>query len=247
MKHICFFGDGVTQGLGDRHHMGWPERLALLERNAGHKAQAEHEGHALACYNLAVAWDTSADVALRWHGEAAARLQDYRQAGVIFSFGHGDMVDCDGSGVQVPLWDSASYAEALLCEAALCWPTLWVGPSPVMPQGVSHRSGGRHYTLNAGRVEALNKAYSTIARQRGIPYLDLIAELQKSESWATALADGGGLFPRDAGHQAIAECVYEWASWRRWMDHGFGGGVAVHSKELPPQTLLTPKMVAAGY
>lgn len=250
MKHICFFGDGVTQGLGDRHHMGWPERLAMLERTMRASAQgacALDDAPALVPYNLSVPWDTSADIALRWQAEASARLQDHTQAGVVFNFGHGDMVDIDDDGVQVPLWDAAAYAESLICEASLLWPVLWIGPTPVAGSGGFYQSGQRTYHLTCGRVQAINDAYGDIACRKGIPYLNLLALLDANPAWQEAMRGGTGLFPSAAGHQAVAEIIHQWQPWRRWMDQGMGGGVALRLRDLPPHTLLTPKMVAAGY
>lgn len=246
MKHICFFGDGITQGLGDSHRYGWPERLAALE----HAAAGEQENlseESLALYNLSVAWDSSADIAFRWQTEAIARLHEHHQAGVVFCFGQGDMAECDDNGVQVSLWDSAAYAESLLCEASMLWPVLWIGPPPVAAQGGTHYSSGKAYSLTLGRVQAINDAYAEIAARKGLPYLDLIKALSRNRDWQDALHAGGGLFPRSAGHQAIAEAVQSWEPWRRWMEKGLGHSAQTRAKELPPKTLLTPKMVAAGY
>lgn len=254
MKHICFFGDGVTQGVGDRHHFGWPERLAVLEQMAIHKSSVLSSQGAMplsedgvTAYSLGVTWDTSVDIRLRWRDEAFARLTNRSQAGVVFCFGLVDMTSTDEGGLTTSLWDSTSHAEALILEAANEWPVLWVGPPPISCKTDPVTVQGVTYHFSAARLQALNDAYANIAARNGIPYLNLIATLSADKRWAKAQKQGDGVFPSSIGHQLIAETMSRWQSWRRWMDRGVGGGTVSRAKQLPPYTLLTPKLVAAGY
>jgi lysophospholipase L1-like esterase len=255
MKYICFFGDGLIQGVGDRHHVGWPEHLAVSETEAVRKPDAaspfypqdQLSGDGVTAYSLGVAWDTSADIRLRWRDEAMARLLTQPQAGLVFSFGFSDMASSEQSGMQLSLWDSAVHAEAMISEAAHEWPVLWVGPPPIVRQPPPIRVNGEVFHASAARLQALNDAYAEVAARCKVPYLNLIEILQHSPRWYEALDDGNGVFPSAQGHHVIAREVGRWDAWRQWIDQGFDKAPGCQVKQLPPQTLLTPKMVAMGY
>jgi lysophospholipase L1-like esterase len=253
MKHICFFGDGLIQGIGDPLHVAWPERLAALENGLGaamgdlppaFQVQDQLGGNGVRAYSLGIAWDTSAEIRLRWRDEAMARLLPHSKAGLVFSFGLADMAATDRGGMQQSLWDSTVHAEAILSEAASEWPVLWIGPPPIVRQPPAIIADGEVYHISAVRIQALNDAYADVAARCSIPYLNLIDILQHSPRWYEALDNGNGVFPSTLGHQIIAREVSRWDAWRQWMEDR---PTSTTGKQLPPYTLLTPKMVAMGY
>jgi acyl-CoA thioesterase-1 len=78
---ICFFGDSIVNGTGDDACLGWVGRVC---------SAARRDGIDLTCCNLGIRRDTSADVLIRWHAEARARLPDEYDGGLVFSFGGND-------------------------------------------------------------------------------------------------------------------------------------------------------------
>jgi lysophospholipase L1-like esterase len=255
MKHICFFGDGLIQGIGDPLHVAWPERLATLENGleasdrSVFKIQDQLTGQGLRVYSLGIPWDTSADIRLRWRDEAMSRLLTHPHTGVVFSFGLSDMAATESGGMQQSLWDSAAHAEAMLRDASREWPVLWIGPPPIVRKPPPLEADGEVYSFSAARLQALNDAYADVAERCAVPYLNLTEILQHSPRWYEALDDGNGIFPSAFGHQVIAREVSRWDPWRQWMTHNpsDSNGAGQSRKPLPPQTLLTPKMVAMGY
>lgn len=205
MSDVCFFGDGIVMGLGDEAMVGWPGRLAALERMAGVPVTA---------YNLGVPFDTSACVRARWEHEARARLDGVARPCLVFCFGASDMAERDGSGIRVPLPDSMAHAEAVMRAAAAAWPVLWVGPAPVRSHSPPIANRGRGERFSNARLRALNEAYGAVAARLGVPYLNLMAALDRNAAWAEALAGGTGVYPTADGHQAIAAAVRAWGPWR---------------------------------
>lgn len=219
MKTVCVFGDSVALGRGDEAASGWPVRLAALEGAAGHQ---------LTVYNLSVAQDTSIDVADRWQADCRVRLRRAgAAAGLVFSFGLYDMADEAGIGTEgalrVPLMESMVQAEAIIAAAAEVRPVLWIGPAPVRPQAGPVVEDGHWMKFSRARLEALNAAYSDIARRLRVPYLDLVGLLDNSLPWQAAQRLGNGIHPVAEGHAVIAAAVHGWPAWRLWMDGGAMG------------------------
>ena len=215
MTQVCFVGDGALAGIGVEDGLGWPGRLARRLRR---------QGRAPSVYNLGVRYDTTAEIALRWERECAARLTD--QGGVVFAFGLNDMATHDGDSIRVPLMDSLANAEAIVGRAAARWPVLWVGPPPVLPSNhLRHAVRPRGFVYSHSRLAGLNDAYQSLAAGLDVPYLDLAGALGDGPGWREALERGDGVHPDGHGYELLAAHVAAWDAWRDWFSRrGTGGG-----------------------
>ncbi len=203
---ICFVGDSITNGTLDGDYLGWPGRLCMAERAAGHD---------VTLYNLGVRADTSADIAGRWLGECSVRLPDHVQGALVFAFGVNDAAEEEGVGLRVPLEQSVDNAREILTAARALHPTVWIGPAPVDESRQPIRPGpGVAYHFNNKRTAALNQAYAGLAETLSVPYLDVFTPLAASRAWAKALAGGDGVHPVAAGYALIADLVRAWQPWR---------------------------------
>ncbi len=207
---ICFVGDSITNGTLDPEYRGWPGRLCAAERERGHD---------LTCYNLGVRADTSRLIARRWRAECAARLPDVFPGALVFAFGVNDSAEMAGEGIRVPLAESLEIARAMIEEAKAWLPTLWIGPAPVDEARQPLAPGaGISYDFRNARVAAYSAAYAALAREIGVPYLDLYELLIDDPRWQAALADADGVHATGDGYAAMAEKIGAWNAWRRWLD-----------------------------
>lgn len=206
---ICFIGDSITNGTLDGDYLGWPGRLCVAERAAGHD---------LTLYNLGVRADTSADIAGRWLDECTVRLPEHVNGALVFAFGVNDAAEQEGVGLRVPLEMSVENARTILTAARAMKPTLWIGPAPVDESRQPIRPGpGVAYYFGNERTAALNRAYAELADTLSVPYLDLFTQFAASPVWAEALAAGDGVHPVASGYALIADRVRSWQPWREWL------------------------------
>lgn len=210
MKKICFFGDGLTFGVGDIEQGGWPSRLCRQEAERVQDLQV---------YNLSVPTQTSADIAARWRSEAEPRLTGVARSGLVFGFGLSDMADSDDQGIRVPLPETMAWAERIIGEAKVWRPVLWVGPAPVLRSAEPREEGGHWVAYSAARLAALNEAFRTLAAELAVPYLDLCAALGDNKAYRRALVAGDGVYPTPVGHALVAEVVAAWAAWHEWFPY----------------------------
>lgn len=207
---ICFVGDSITNGTLDGDYLGWPGRLCMAERAAGHD---------LTLYNLGVRADTSAHIAERWQEECAVRLPDHTPGALVFAFGVNDAADEQGVGIRVPQEASVANARTILSTARAWKPTLWIGPAPIdETRQPLVPAPGVAYAFDNTRTSELSRAYAELAEELEIPYLDLFTPLAASAAWAEALAGGDGVHPPAAGYAEIADRVRAWPAWRAWLD-----------------------------
>lgn len=208
MKKICFFGDGLTFGVGDAEQGGWPARLWRQEVERVHDLQV---------YNLSVPTQTSADIAGRWRAEAETRLTGVARSGLAFCFGLSDMADIDDQGIRVALFDSLAWAEKIMTEAKTWRPVLWIGPAPMLRSAEPREEGGHWVAYSPARLAALNEAFRTLAAELNVPYLDLCAVLGENKDYRRALIDGDGVHPTAPGHAVVADVVSGWSAWQDWF------------------------------
>jgi len=196
---ICFIGDSLTLGTGDPEHRGWPGRLAQMSSEAARAA-----GKEINVYNLGIRGNRSNDILERWLTETARRLPEGQDCRLVFCFGGADASRPQGYPRVMPDTSMAN-ARLLLQAAKEAWPTLWLGPTPMLcPE------------RNQSASE-LNKGYSLLARTLDIPYLNIFTPLSASQDYMNDLTTGDGVHPGAAGYGLLAEIVAGWDAWRAWL------------------------------
>ena len=211
---ICFVGDSITQGTKDDTTLGWPGRLV---------AGARAKGHDLTCYNLGIRRDTSKDIERRWLAEVEARLPKTSPGAVIFMFGINDMQSAAGELFRVPPPESSKTARAMVAEAKAHWPVLWISPVPPVP---GHRTKDAFPDLEDDYVNArttkLVEAYSHIAKELEVPFLDLYTPLMKNGftrwRWLRALKAGDGIHPVASGYALMAKLIAHSEQWQDLLE-----------------------------
>ena len=207
---ICFVGDSITQGTIDADCLGWPGRLGQREQASGHDVTV---------YNLGVRAETSRQIAARWRRECEPRLPDIVPGALVFAFGVNDMAEDPEAGIRVPIPESIATARDMVGTAAAWKPTLWVGPGPAdMDRQPFSPAPGISYSFHNDRVVELNSAYTRLAADLGVPYLDIYETLSADRVWAAALARGDGVHPSADGYALLARLVGDWPAWRAWFD-----------------------------
>jgi acyl-CoA thioesterase-1 len=204
---ICFVGDSYVDGTGDPECLGWVGRVC---RNAWER------GNGLTFYNLGVRGDTTACVERRWRRECDARVGAQNGGRLVFSFGINDGAEGSDGGQRLAIDVSLEHARRMISLAAQWLPIVWIGPppanermSPISPfPGVS-------YSFSNDRLLALNDAFTGLARELGVPYLDIAATLVDHERYQASLVTGDGIHCSAEGYGIIAEMVDAWPAWRR--------------------------------
>jgi acyl-CoA thioesterase I len=207
---VCFLGDSLVAGTGDREHLGWPGRLCAAEAA---------KGHDLTLYNLGVRADTSLLLARRWMQECQARLPAGVAAGLVFAFGVNDTAQEPDGRLRVVPEASLALAREILTAAKAWLPTLLIGPLPVeesmMPlvvPGLSVRD------MRNDRIVACNRAYAALCAELELPFVDLYSQLIGDAAWFDSLKAGDGIHPTAAGYALLARAIGASAPWRRWID-----------------------------
>jgi len=208
---VCFVGDSITTGVGDGRWLGWPIRLCAREGA---------DGRDVTPYSLGVRGDCSEDVRRRWRQECTLRLPPECPGGIVFAFGINDTCDRGGRR-RVSLRRSIANAKAVVASAAAWRPTLWIGPPCVSAARTPWRvtTNGVVHEFRNERIAELSNAFATIARDRGVPYLDLCRSLASSAGWGASLARGDGVHPDARGHARLASIVGGWTAWRALVGH----------------------------
>lgn len=209
---ICFVGDSITVGTGDDDFLSWPGRLCQRECK---------KGHDLALYNLGIRGDTSDMVRARWRAECEARTPPDVAVALVFAFGINDACEDvgNGTGLRVPLAKSLANARAVL-EPAKAWlPTLWIGPTPVDEAKMPLRPRPSiNYHFRNSVIGEYNAAFGALARELGVPYLDLFSVFKDKSPFAADLTKGDGVHPLRDGYALMADAVERWPAWRAWLD-----------------------------
>ncbi len=197
MKHmrICFVGDSFVNGTGDPTSLGWAGRLC---------AAAQQHGHEITYYNLGIRGHTSRQIAQRWQAEVRARLPRDVDGRIVFSFGANDITLEDGK-VRVPLAESLENTQHILATAQQLFPTIMVGPPPLLEDDVNQR------------IASLSQRLTSVCEAMKVPYLEVFTPLQQVQVWKEEVAANDGAHPRAAGYALLAHLVQEWSVWKSWF------------------------------
>ncbi len=207
---ICFVGDSLVLGTNDETYLGWPGRLCRDGRAAGHD---------VSLYNLGIRAETSEQIAPRWRAECKARIWDVHPGALVFSFGANDCAEIIGEGRRVSLEHSKEIARSMMAQARDWLPTLWVGPPPVDDSRQPFQvNADLAYHFASERMAELNAAYTEIAADLGIPYLDMYARLIDDPAWPGMYEDADGVHPIAAGYEVMAEHIADWEAWQAWFE-----------------------------
>jgi lysophospholipase L1-like esterase len=192
---ICFVGDSFVNGTGDPTFLGWVGRLCVA---------AAQQGHEITSYHLGIRGHTSRQIAQRWHAEVTARLPGDCDGRIVFSFGANDMILEDGQ-LRVPRASSLQNTQSLLATAQQLFPTIMIGPPPLLDEEVNQRIASLSQHL-AGVCEAIN-----------VPYLEVFTALEHAPLWKQEIASNDGAHPRAAGYALLAQLVQDWSGWLSWL------------------------------
>ncbi len=197
MKHmrICFVGDSFVNGTGDPTFLGWAGRLCVT---------AQQQGHEITYYNLGIRGETSRQIAHRWRAEVTARLPRDVDGRIVFSFGANDMTLEEGE-VRVPLAESLQNTQSILATARQLFPTIMVGPPPLLEDELNQR------------LASLSQQLTLVCEATKVPYLEVFTSLQHMQVWKEEVASNDGAHPRAAGYALLAQLVQEWSCWKSWL------------------------------
>ncbi len=195
---ICFFGDSFVNGTGDDDALGWVGRLVARARQAGRDITA---------YNLGIRRNTSADVAARWHDEAALRVSPEHDGRLIFSFGANDCATIDsGDGPRIGHAESLAHAESILVAARRWLPTSMIGPGIIACDAEA-----------TARIHALSADYAELCARIGVPYFEICHLVSASPIWNQEALAGDGAHPNRGGYALVAAAIADWPPWQAWI------------------------------
>ncbi|MBL4838061.1 MAG: hypothetical protein JKY34_10830 [Kordiimonadaceae bacterium] len=194
---ICFFGDSFVNGAGDDDCLGWTGRICSVARKAGKD---------ITQYNLGVRGDTSADIMGRWQQEAGARMKTGDEGRLVFSFGANDCAAGEDGRARLPQTDRLKNARSIFVAAPKVWPTLVVGPVPLVGDVTANK-----------RLADLSRQAGVFAKAHRVPYLDVFTTLKDSQLWQDECVAGDGVHPGAAGYELIADLVSGWDAWQQMV------------------------------
>lgn len=195
---ICFIGDSLVNGVNDPDARGWVGRLVADIRGG--------DATLLAAYNLGIRRNSSADILDRWEDEVARRIFDDAPLRLVFSFGAVDMAPLPDRESRLTMEESVDNARKILTRANELYPVIMVGPPPMADPSFTRR------------LTQLDERYAVLCTELGIPYLQIIADLQNSEIYLDELVSGDGIHPCAAGYSHIFRLVNAWPAWRGWIE-----------------------------
>lgn len=188
---ICFFGDSLINGTGDRQALGWTGRVC---------AAANQEKFIVTNYNLGVRRNTSQDVRARWHSEFEQRKVNNADCRIIFSFGVNDTVIENGK-TRVNEKVSLTNARAIMKAASDISQIAWIGPTPV---------DEKEHNI---RISHLSRRFNQLADELCIAYLPVFEPLSNNSIWNEEIRNGDGSHPDSKGYTVLSELILNWSDW----------------------------------
>lgn len=195
---ICFLGDSFTNGTGDAACLGWAGRACIAARDTGVD---------VTYYNLGIRGETSADIAASWRGEAERRLPADCNGKLVFSFGANDCATGDDGRERLNAMERTKNARAILIEAPKKWPTLVVGPLPIVDDEAANK-----------RIEAYSQQLAELCKAHSVPYLNVFSAANESPDWYEEAESGDGTHPSSKGYSLVADAFMDWPVWQGWLD-----------------------------
>jgi lysophospholipase L1-like esterase len=192
---ICFIGDSFVNGTGDPAYLGWVGRIC---------ATAWQQGHEITCYNLGIRRQTSRNIAQSWQTEVSARLPVGCDGRIVFSFGVNDTTIEDGKE-RVAFSESIENARTILQSAKSFFPTIMVGPPPILEEEQNQR------------IARLSQQFALVSEALEIPYLEIFTPLRRVKEWQEEIASNDGAHPRSAGYTVLAGLIQDWPAWQAWL------------------------------
>ena len=187
---ICYFGDSLTLGYGDPSGLGWPGRVTGKLITLGTDVTG---------YNLGIRKNVTARLSDRWQHEAELRLLPGLEHKLVFSFGVADVMN------EVPADDTLVNAETILTQAKTFGEVLLIGPTPV----------GNNRQTDA--IAALSDRLEELCETLGVPFVAVMAPMQESGVFQQALKDGDSIHPSAMGYAALAECILQSETARKYF------------------------------
>ncbi|WP_322520713.1 GDSL-type esterase/lipase family protein [Guyparkeria halophila] len=187
---ICFVGDSFVNGMGDESALGWAGRLCR---------DAHGQGIPVTGYNLGVRRETSRDICRRLEAECTPRLPADCDGRIVLSCGVNDTM-WEKDSTRVPFEESVANLDTMLgfASSVLC---LVVGPPPVDDDEHNHR------------IESLSAAFAGLARERGVPFIDLFGPLADEAAYRRAVQQGDGAHPESTGYARMTEVIASSPDW----------------------------------
>lgn len=184
-RRLVVLGDEMVTGFGDPRALGWVGRLAARAPVLEVLTTA-----------LAVAGETTTELAARWEREAALR-QGGSGTYLVLAPGAHDL----SAGLSMAR-SRLNLANMLDAATSARIPVLVVGPAP-------------RNDVDPGALRALCEAFADVCVRRGVTYVDPHAALLDHEQWHADLAAGDGVHPGQAGYSLLAWLVehHGWADW----------------------------------
>ena len=197
MKHlrICFVGDSFVNGTGDPECLGWAGRICVA---------AQQQGHDITYYNLGIRRQTSQDIAHRWQAEISARLPTEYDGRVVFSFGVND-ITLENGKTRIPFSQSIEHARMILSTAKNRFPTIMIGPPPVLEEEENQR------------IAHLSQAFARLCEALSVPYLEVYTPLLQISAWKNEIASNDSYHPQANGYTMLGRLVEEWSAWQAWF------------------------------
>jgi len=188
---ICFFGDSLVNGTGDRQALGWTGRVC---------AAANHTKFVVTHYNLGIRRNTSEDVLARWRSEFEKRSVSSADCRMVFSFGVNDTV-IENNETRVSEASSIENAGSIIKHSAELAPVLWVGPTPVDDEQQNIR------------IKSLCQKLEQIACELEVKYIPVFDSLKKSTVWMDEVRDGDGSHPDAQGYEVLSDLILRESPW----------------------------------
>lgn len=197
----AFFGDSLTQGVGDETGLGWVGRLA----------NQWNEKRELTWFNLGVRGNTALELSRRAEAELSVRLMPGIETWVIVSIGTND-ASLYNEVPRVSVERSVELMERTWENLQKMGKPFWIGPVPVAEERLDIEHGGEVFSFVTARVKELSDAYARAAESRGIPFLDLVETFSGVDFSKHETADG--IHPKALGYEELFRVIAEWDAFR---------------------------------